>query len=231
MAKNGGAAGFFAFLGMILAFVILYLILDNLIVSLLVWAGFLVIVAIILLQHEKSKQNNNEAEGKRKEEFLTFDKEDNILTLKARSSEILKYVSIRDAVDLNFKYEPEKLHIGAVAVGGVVSGGTYTTGGYYYLDSTKKNGLCSMEYGYKLISAIQLTDDLFAQAVNSDISQYLDKSAKQIIVRIHERASLEELHEAMNNLRTTAYAGNNLANKGLPTLEKAARILKWMAGE
>ena len=207
---------------------------------LIIGIGCIVVFLWLLFIYPKTKaykKKTEEAEVKaaaekeKRDKLFSFDKENSIINLKARDATIVNYISIIDAVDLNFKYEPEKLHIGAVAVGGVVSGGTYTTGGYYYLDSAKKNGLCIMKYGDELISAIQLTDDLFKQAENSEISQYLDKSTKQIIVRVHERGSLEELQEAMNNLRTTGYAGNTIARKGLPTLEKAAKILKWMAGE
>ncbi len=159
--------------------------------------------------------------------LMSYDEKTGTLTVSKRDVKIAKALKIIDAKNYTIKYEPEKLHIGAVTVGGVTTGGTYTTGGYNYIADSQKNGLCRLEYLEKVVNQIQLSDELYQQAQKSDIAPFLN-SAKQIEVKKFVQMSEKELQSAINNMKTTGYAGNNFANKGLPTKEKCIMIMDWL---
>ena len=159
--------------------------------------------------------------------FISYSKDTYTLTLIKRDPLIAKAVKITDARDYSIKYEPEKIHIGAVTVGGVTTGGAYTTGGYNYVAGSHKNGLCNLYYVDQLISKIQLSDELYEQAINSDIAPFVN-DAKQIEVISSVPISEQEAQLAIDNMKSTGYAGNDFLNKGRPTKEKCVRIMNWM---
>ena len=159
--------------------------------------------------------------------FISYNKDKYTLTLIKRDPSIARAITIADARDYSIKYEPEKIHIGAVTVGGVTTGGTYTTGGYNYVAGSHKNGLCNLYYLDQLISKIQLSDELYAQAQNSDIAPFLNKE-QQIEVISYTPISEREAQAVIDNIKSTGFAGNDFLNNGCPTKEKCIRIMNWM---
>lgn len=199
-------SGTFAVILMLLGVVCLFLA--------MVWSGTVEVV-------EKSNAQTATAN------CISYDKDTYTLTLIKRDPLISKAVKIADARDYSIKYEPEKIHIGAVTVGGVTTGGAYTTGGYNYVAGSHKNGLCKLYYLDQLISKIQLSDELYAQAQNSDIAPFLNEEM-QIEVISYIPISEDAAQSVIDNIKSTGFAGNEFLNNGLPTKEKCVRIMNWM---
>ena len=178
------------------------------------------------------RDNKKDIERDRKieaayDELTSYDKNTRVLTVKRRSTLIAHLITLEENHDVNVKYEPLKLHVGAVTNGGVTSGGAFTTGGYNYIDSARKNGLCTMYYRGSSVRSIQLTSEMYEAASRSAISRYLDSSEQQIIVE-HQREKFV-LDHGVEQYQKTGYIGNIAANDGKPTVEKGMMILEWLA--
>lgn len=211
---------------------------DSFVVAALFWFLCLGVVIGVYYLYTKTpayqkKKAAREAEKAELDSLVSFDKETGVLTLHKRSPLIAKLIQIKESHDVFIKYEPEKLHVGAVTVGGVTSGGAYTTGGYNYIAAEKKNGLCTMEYGINgdWIRKIQLSPADFADATQSIIADYLDSETQQIDVIIDIQLDQWERELALMNYKNTGYIGNKAANRGKPTLEKALKIMDWLTTE
>ena len=163
------------------------------------------------------------------EKEIVYIKSLNTVVLKKRTPDVRKVISIVPAKDYTISHVPEELHYASVTVGGVTTGGTYTTGGYDNI-SSKKNGLYEMKYGKdNSVYKIDLSDELYTEAKNSPISQYLN-TMKQIVVESHDGLSEAESKSMLHNLETTGWVGNEYAKIGKPTKEKCQAILDWMCG-
>ena len=177
----------------------------------------------------------SEKNEKEKEEFdavASFNYVDT-LYLKKRSSVIQKRVKIVEDRNVVTAYNPKQTHIGAVSVGGVVSGGTYTTGGNYYVAHSEKNGRYKLVYSENdksssTINKIQLTDELFQQAKNSSIKEYLDEKKKQIVVVSEVYLSGYDMMWKMANLQTGNFGLTEAEKAGYPSYEKCQAILNWI---
>lgn len=203
-------------------------------------ASFAVLVLIWVLfrlrtktPRYKAKQAAAKALEDELQSITSYDKDTKTLVVTKRSPILAKCIQIEKNKNYYVKYEPKKVHIGSATVGGVTTGGMYTTGGYNYVSHTENNGLCELVYGAARlrINSIQLLGYLFEEAKTSNISSYLNDYTKQIVV--HEEIKLDRLDKEMllNNLSTTGYVGNEFANRGAPTLEKAMLIMDWLTEE
>ena len=124
-------------------------------------------------------------------------------------------------------YKPLQVHIGSATVGGVTSGGVYTTGDYHYISGEHTNGLCRLEYTGCIVAKIQLSEPLYAEAKKSSIKKYLN-SEKQIEVIKPETVSTSDLEIAYKLLNETGYVGNKFAKNGYPKYEKCKEIMDWI---
>ena len=158
---------------------------------------------------------------------VSYDEDSSVLTLLKRDSRVSRIVKIKKDHDISIKHEDETLHIGAVSVGGVVSGGAYTTGGYDYISDDGHNGLYKLTYGYcSTIKKIKLDAELFKQAQNSNIAQYLDDTDNSIRVEDEPVMSNFEREMAFNMLQ----AGHidSVLKRGYPSHAKCVQILNWI---
>lgn len=211
---------------------------DSFVVAALFWFLCLGVVIGVYYLYTKTpayqkKKAAREAEKAELDSLVSFDKETGVLTLHKRSPLIAKLIQIRESQDVFIKYEPEKLHVGAVTVGGVTSGGAYTTGGYNYISAEKKNGLCTLEYGANggRIRKIQLSPTDYLDAAQSIIADYLDSEKQQIDVIVDVWVDQWQKELELMNFKTTGYVGNEAANRGKPTLEKGMKIMDWLTTE
>lgn len=211
---------------------------DSVIVAVLFWLLCLGVFIGVRYLYTKTptyqkKKAARKAEKAELDSLVSFDKETGVLTLHKRSPLIAKLIQIRESKDFFIKYEPEKLHVGAVTVGGVTSGGAYTTGGYNYISEEKKNGLCTLEYGTNgdRIRKIQLSPTDYIAAAQSIIADYLNSEKQQIDIIVDVRVDQWQQEQELRNFKTTGYFGNEAANRGKPTLEKGLKIMDWLTTE
>ena len=160
--------------------------------------------------------------------LITYDESELTATLISRDPKIADIIKIVDDRNYTIKYEPKKLHVGAVSVGGITTGGTYTTGGYNYVSGSSKSGYCNLEYAGRMITHIQLTSEQYNKAKNSIIAPYLNEKWKQIDVHAPVHYTEIEAQMVLNSIKTTGFAGNN--KKGYPSREKCEQILGWLCG-
>lgn len=185
----------------------------------------LYIVVILVCYHHINKNALDELNS-----VAHYVKATGTLSITGKSKYFEEAIKLHKDMDLSIKYEPEKLHIGAVTVGGVTTGGTYTTGGYNYISGAKLNGLCYLLYKDldKPIKKIQLTDSLYQTAKESIISQYLDEEKKEIVVIEDLKLSESEKMELLAEIKTQGFSSKHTL-LGYPTLEKGIAIKNWIS--
>ena len=75
------------------------------------------------------------------------------------------------------------------------------------------------------VSKIQLSDELFAEALKSNIAEYIDKDSRQILVNDPPKMSVEETRAFLDRVNKGIYKGSDL---GLPSWEKGQKIYNWI---
>ena len=104
------------------------------------------------------------------------------LVLKKRGPELSKAIKILDDRDYKISYKPEEYIFTSVTVGGITTGGVDKIGGYNYISGSTKTGKYQLWYIDKLVRNIRLSDELFEQAKESLIAEYLNMTTKEIVV-------------------------------------------------
>ncbi len=168
---------------------------------------------------------------------------DGRLYVKKRGSVWKKFVKIKKAENVHLGYEAQKLHYGSATVGGVTSGGFYTTGGYNKVIATENSGKCFLEFAGnaaimdKMIRYIDLSDALYEEAKYSPIAKYLNHTARRIEVFEQVQRTKEETDALVSHAIDLAtgkalIGGMSLDDKrGYPTREKCRLILDWICDE
>lgn len=162
-------------------------------------------------------------------EIVRYDATTHTIHLFKRDRRLADYFKIKDDHNIHVKYEPEKLHIGAVTVGGVTTGGTYTTGDYNYIAGTSKSGFAQLEYKGNIVFYIQLNKDLYNQAKKSAIVEYLNHDTKQIRVCGNGEFTQADIEKMITNYKTTGFGGNFDQTKA--TFAQCEQIVAWMCGD
>ena len=214
--------GFFAFMAVCLVIGLLCLPVVP-IVSIACFA-IIVFLACMVFSAKKDHGINYEMN-----EIIRYDAETYTLHLFKRDRRIADYVQIKDDQNIHVKYEPEKLHIGAVTVGGVTTGGAYTTGGYHYVAGPSKSGFAKLEYKGNRVLYIQLNNELCKQAQKSPIVEYLDHNTKKIFAFGTGELTDSDLKQMITNYKTTGFGGNFDQTKA--TFAQCEQIVAWMCGD
>lgn len=170
-----------------------------------------------------------------------FSSEDGTLYLKNKGVVWKKFIKVRKVRNFHLGYEPEKLHFGSATVGGVTSGGFYTTGGYNKVVASSNSGKCELEFTgdanilNKTIRVIRLSDELYAEAQKADIAKYLNPTTKSIEMFDKVIRTKGEVDVLINNAMklvngvplTSGMAIDD--TRGFPTYQKCKEILDWMS--
>lgn len=186
------------------------------------------IVCFVIIGRKLYVALQQDAERAKAASLISYDGEFTA-TLIDRSPQIADIIKIVDDHNYTIKYEPEKLHVGAVSVGGVTTGGAYTTGGYNYVSGSSKSGYCNLEYAGNMVTKIKLTSEQFDKAKKSVIAPYLNEKEKQIDVHTPVQYTEMEAKMILIGIKTTGSIGN-AAKKGYPSREKCEQILGWLCG-
>ena len=147
------------------------------------------------------------------------------LVLKRRGPELSKAIKILDDRNYTISYKPEEYIFTSVTVGGITTGGVDKIGGYNYISGSTKTGKYQLWYIDKLIRSIQLSDELFEQAKESLIAEYLNMATKEIVVI--SSVALSYTTQMLLNTGHTDYAFDNMTKEskaGYPTYEKCIKL-------
>ena len=172
-----------------------------------------------------------------------FSSSNGTLRLDKRGKIWKKFIKIKQAKNLLLGYEPTKIHYGSATVGGVTTGGFYTTGGYNKIVSSDNSGKYELMFGNmetssegytKPIARIMLTDKLYREAENSSIAKYLNAESRSIEMHskvFYSEEDKEILLKKANQLATGAPLTSGMSldyTQHLPTYEKCKDILDWI---
>ena len=166
-------------------------------------------------------------------EYMTFDAKKKTISIKKRGSALRSIIHIQEVREREKEYTPEKLHFGAVTVGGVTTGGTYKTGGVYN-GKEVSTGRYALVYKGIRIEKIDLPPELAEEAKGSGIEQYLDRSgAIKVVGDIQMDVSdmralqvLEQTHQGAYEIML-----QKLGWTRYPTEEKCREIMDWLSQE
>ena len=137
------------------------------------------------------------------ETYAVYDDDTRTLTMKQRGEKLKKVLQVEKDLQMVIKDYPVTLHIGAVSVGGVTTGGAYTTGGGQVIDSLKESGLFFLVYDprdrekYHVIDYIRLDEKLAAQAKNSPVSVRLTQDGSSLHVGCSDLETVTAILEWM----------------------------------
>ncbi len=110
-----------------------------------------------------------------------YDANTNTLNVSKTSPVLKNFLKIVEARDIITKYEEEKTHFGAVTVGGVTTGGTYKTGGYFYNGVGEKNGYYLLLYHGSPVCRVEFTnEEVIQKCKKSNAGSHLYGNSIQI---------------------------------------------------
>lgn len=188
------------------------------------------------------KEQIQREESLKREVAMMLSYDSSTINLKKRGSKLRSFFSIQEAYNYTVGYTPETLHIGAVSVGGVVSGGTFKTGDEHFISDRQKSGRYMLMYkngsDEGMVTKIKLSNELFEKAKNSPIAMYLNEAEKQIDV--HESYKMSDFERRMLAQDVANRLDKMYVNKGAyatnisndyPTEEKCRKILNWICNE
>ncbi len=204
--------------------------LESVMVVMLITFAATAIGAIVCMFSILGLRSPNEQENRdRLNCIVKYDASSECLTVSDRTKLLLERLSLVQAVDQQVKTEPVVLHFGAVAVGGVVTGGTYTTGGQPYIAAQGKSECFRLMYNGNNVKHIKLGSELLAIAKESEIKEYIDFDGIKVIAPI-DTYSLSDV-EKWQRLQEARAGIVRAKDVGYPSYEKAVAIVNWLTSE
>ncbi len=189
----------------------------------------LILIPIFLIGQNRVRKAEQELRG-----YVTFDPKKQEVQIIKRGNVLRSAISIREVVDRVTRYEPEKLHFGAVTVGGVTTGGTYKTGGFYQgekIHTGKYTLICNDSH----VITIKLPPELVKEAKKSSIKKYLDKDGTIVVIDFSKATTGPSADIALRlaNTDMNAYLAYTQPYKWshYPSQEKCKEILDWLCQE
>ena len=170
------------------------------------------------------------------------------LILLKRNSMVSRSVRISEWHYYSVKDDPVKTHYVSATVGGVTTGGFYTTGGGKVVNGSERSGYWKMNYtdyipptaGNSkedgLIKSIVLTDELYNIASNSYIKKYLSQDRRIIVVantgnmfRDMLGSSYSGITYEMHDIHSREFQEKVM--EGYPDEIKCREIFDWITGK
>ena len=207
--------------------------------SSVLWMVMMVVLFIGTFVYLLIKKTANEVQavsGKRALErtasYFRLDKSKGILYLYERNPLLSDVIQIRDYKLYVDGYKPKELVYTGVTFAGVTTGTIREKGGNKYNIGSLNTGKFFMtvldEGGF---IRVQLTDPLFQQAQQSNISQYLNAKTKQIEITGTYSHSAGTLAAAKaGNADAFEWSNTKDAADAMPTYEKCTAIKNWICG-
>lgn len=162
---------------------------------------------------------------KRIKSYVSYEK--GTLTLKSRNGYIRKAVKIVADTNDYLAKTPKKLLYTSATVGGITTGGLDTIGGDIVEVKGPANGKYKLIFRDCLITKIELTDELYSEALNSSIKEYLDPNKKMIIV--NQRLDSSLLNQPIGlTVELQQILVQRINSSVLPNYQKAKAIYDWI---
>ncbi len=175
--------------------------------------------------------------GKREQEkqekirgYMTYDPTKGEVQIIKRGGMLSLAIRIQEVVDRATRYAPEKLHFGAVTVGGVTTGGTYKTGGIYQGEKIH-TGKYALVYNNSFIKTIKLLPELVEKAKRASIKKYLDQDGKIVVVDDTKATDGSPADLAKNSMGAYLAYTQPYKWRHYPSQEKCKEILDWLCQE
>lgn len=184
--------------------------------------AFMIFMAVYSVKVKKDIDELNETVDKLV--YYPDSKNKGTLYVKATDPVLAKAFSIEAHMNYTMGHEDAKLHVGAVTVGGVTTGGAYVTEGYNYVSGREKSGKYKLLFRGESVALIKLPAALYQRAKESPIADYLEDGC--CIRVIQPVRSVLEQEAILAEYKRTGYVGNH--PELYPTFEKATAILNWL---
>lgn len=189
-------------------------------------------------------KSGKEDQSKARNELGTlpsFDTNTGELSVFRRAPALRKVISFHDDKNFTTKDDPVKVHYGSATVGGITTGGTYTTGGGQVFSGSYNTGKAYLEYNDILlgihkdgkyikgtIKTIRITSEMYNSA-DSSMKEIINHDGRGYYITVIENAKMNvnEIQYAMGNL--TSGHTQDMLKRGYPTRAKCEKILNWLA--
>lgn len=183
-------------------------------------------VVVIMCMRIRNLNNETVRELKKKELSKYAElKSGGILEIKKVTKKVVDNIAMKDAHNVNIAYDPVKLHIGAVSVGGVVSGGAYTTGGKNYVSSIEKSGQVDLTFLDETVFEICFPSEFKSIAKQTEVKRYLKKNGN---ISARSNTKLTEVEMRQFLMEVENYGMSNLVNKSAPSVEQCKCIIDFL---
>lgn len=163
---------------------------------------------------------------------LVYDSKSQTVTLFGRCDANFRALKIVADRDIQTKYEPKRLVYTSATVGGITTGGFHEAGGYTYVSSNKKTGKYNLYYRDELlpIKKIKLSDELFEQAKQSEIKNFLNQNKEIVVIEECNYSAITLGAIELGHPKAEDLAMEDM-RKGFPSREKCEKILQWVCGK
>lgn len=198
-----------------------------------------IIVALILSNQEQQEiaQKKIQAEKLENElkEYAVYSNSfqtGKVLTLKSHSKELSSTFMMRNKEQVFFAYEPVRYIYTSATAGRITTGGIEKTGGHNSVVMKNATEKCQLLYFGKEIEYIVLSDELYEEAQQSKIKQYLDNDQKRIIIVDTKKLNTAGMAGAIlgTDNATTLNLYSYLSVEASRTYRQCNEIIDWICG-
>lgn len=204
------------------------------------FAGVLLVFIIILSIHGiviRKKNRDVQIATDLSKEIVSLDGK--ILHVEKQCKHLRKLLAVKNHPVASVKYNEEKIHVGAVTVGGVTTGGAYKTGGDYSVrefNSERCELVFQRSVGLNFdlettpIEEIYLSRKLVEKAKGTPVEKYIAGSSICVMWKVKCSSAVGNLmrmgrtSEALTQLSIEEAAG-------YPTREKCDAIIDFLSAE
>ena len=203
--------------------------------TLYVCIGFILLgipcFGIIIWAYRSTKRNAEELK-----KWTRYDSKYKSLYISKRGDYLRYAISMHKADYYTSHTTPTKVHYGSATVGGVTTGGVYTTGGQRVVDGSIDSGKGAIKYRNTTVKApsepmidedlnfIELSTDL-AEEGQKALPQIIPESGK-IVLQKRARMNKDQLQMAMNNLNSVHT--QMMLKEGYMSWDDIQKIYSWL---
>lgn len=196
----------------------------------------IVIIIAVAIAHgftERDKAVREKAAIAAASRYYKLDKSSGTLFISGRKKAFSKIIVIRPYKLYEDAYKPKQLVYTGVTIGSFTTGSFHEEGGYRYTvgsKSTDKYFMTVLDKGDEVaFNRIQLTDELYEQAIKSSIKQYLNPNTKQIeITGTYVQSAGTSAAVKAGNTTAYEYSVSRDVVSAMPTYEKCKAIANWV---
>ncbi len=164
-------------------------------------------------------------------DIANYDESKRTLTVNKRSELFGKILKIKKHTIVSLGHKDDEYVFTSATVGGITTGGVHKNKGYDYVSSTSKTDRYELRIEDMPIKIIELSDELFELAKESEIAPYLFEGNKSITVVYSSMPS--KVAETLINAKADLYLIANQVSQDsvddYPTYDKCIKIVNWLS--